>query len=90
MLKVGLETSETRVDYKWIAKRMSVEFTLRDPSMDVSECLLASNAEKEWSEHTMALPPLKVGDTVMIQNQSGNHPLRWDKRGTIVKAEGFD
>jgi hypothetical protein len=36
------------------------------------------------------LPPLKVGDTVMIQNQSGNHPLRWDKRGTIMKAEGFD
>ena len=90
MLKVGLETSETRVDYKWIAKRMIVEFTLRDPSMDVSECLLASNAGKEWSEHTMALPPLKVGDTVMIQNQSGNHPLPWGKRGTIVKAEGFD
>jgi hypothetical protein len=50
----------------------------------------ATNVEKEWSEHTRALPPLRVGDTVMIQNQSGNHPLRWDKRGTIVKDEGFD
>ena len=50
----------------------------------------ATNAEKQWSEHTRALPPLKVGDTVMVQNQTGNHPLRWDKRGTIVKYEGFD
>ena len=44
----------------------------------------ATNAEKQWSEHTKALPPLKVGDTVMVQS------LRWDKRGTIVKCEGFD
>jgi hypothetical protein len=50
----------------------------------------AISAEKEWSEHTRAIPPLMVGDTVMVQNQSGNHPLRWDKRGTIVKSEGFD
>ena len=50
----------------------------------------ATNAEKQWSEHTKALPPLKVGDTVMVQNQEGNHPLRWDKRGSIVKCEGFD
>ena len=33
---------------------------------------------------------MKVGDTVMVQNQSGNHPLRWDKRGTVMKCEGFD
>ena len=46
--------------------------------------------EKQWSEHAKALPPLKVGDTVMVQNQVGNHPLRWDKRGTIVNCEGFD
>ena len=46
----------------------------------------ATNAENEWSEKTSALPPLKV----MVQNQSGNHPLCWDKRGTIVKSEGFD
>jgi hypothetical protein len=26
----------------------------------------------------------------MGQNQTGNHPLRWDKRGTIIKCEGFD
>ena len=49
----------------------------------------ATKAEKQWSEHAQALPPLKVGDTVMVQNQVGNHPLRWDKRGTIIKCEGF-
>jgi hypothetical protein len=47
-------------------------------------------AEQKWSEHTRPLPPLKVGDNVMVQNQRGNHPLRWDKRGTVVKCEGFD
>ena len=26
----------------------------------------------------------------MVQNQSDNYPLRLDKRGTIVKCEGFD
>jgi hypothetical protein len=50
----------------------------------------ATNAEKQWSKNAKALPPLKVGDTVMVQNQVGNHPLRWDKRGTIIKCEGFD
>jgi hypothetical protein len=50
----------------------------------------ATNAEKQWSEHTKALPPLKVGDTVMVQNQVGYHPLCWDRRRTIVKCEGFD
>ena len=47
-------------------------------------------AEQKWSEHMRPLPPLKVGDNVMVQNQRGNHPLRWDKRGTVVKCEGFD
>ena len=50
----------------------------------------ATNTEKQWSEHTRALDPLKVGDTVMVQNQSDNYPLRLDKRGTIVRCEGFD
>jgi hypothetical protein len=43
-----------------------------------------------------ALAPLKVGDTVMVQNQSGNQPppplspLLGDKRGTVIKCKGFD
>ena len=35
-------------------------------------------------EHSKDLPPLSVGNSVLIQNQLGNHPKRWEKRGTIV------
>jgi hypothetical protein len=37
------------------------------------------------SLHTHELPPLIVGDSVLIQNQMGNHPTRWDKTGVIVE-----
>ena len=50
----------------------------------------AKYSEKKWSEHIRALAPLKVWETVMVQNQSGNHSLRWDKRGTSIQCEGFD
>ena len=33
------------------------------------------------------LPPLKIGDHVMMQNQLGNKPKRWDKRGVVVQAD---
>ena len=44
----------------------------------------------KWSEHTKPLQPLRVGDDVLIQNQTGNHPKRWDKRGVVASCEGFD
>ena len=36
------------------------------------------------------LKPLKIGDHVMVQDQTGNHPLRWNRRGVVVSTEGFD
>ena len=36
---------------------------------------------------TKELPPLQIGDHVMIQNQLGNKPKRWDKRGVVVQAD---
>ena len=39
---------------------------------------------ESYNRNTHPLPPLKVGDYVIVQNQSGNHPLRWDKTGRIV------
>ena len=45
---------------------------------------------ERWSEHTRRLPPLRVGDTVRIQNQRGPHPLKWDKTGSIVEVRQFD
>jgi hypothetical protein len=56
---------------------------------ETAQARSAKYSEKKWSEHIRALAPLKVGDTVMVQNKSGNYPLRWDKRGTVIKCEGF-
>lgn len=42
------------------------------------------------SEHTVQLPPLKVGDTVRIQNQTGQYPTKWDKTGIVVEVRQFD
>ena len=47
------------------------------------------SAEK-LCEHTRRLPSLAVGDIVRIQNQTGNHPLKWDKTGRVVEVRQFD
>ena len=49
----------------------------------------ARGAEK-WSEHTKRLPPLVVGDKVFIQNQTGPHPKKWDKTGTVTEVKQHD
>ena len=49
------------------------------------------NAHHEaWSEHTTKLVPLKAGMKVIIQNQTGNKPRRWDKTGTVLECKDFD
>ena len=48
------------------------------------------HCHKKISEHTKTLPPLQVGDHVAIQNQHGNHPLKWDNGGVIVSVKGFN
>ena len=47
-------------------------------------------AAERLSEHTRVLPPLAVGDTVRIQNQTGPHPTKWDKTGMVVEVRQFD
>ena len=42
------------------------------------------------SEHVQPLPMLDVGDPVMIQNQSGRFPKKWDKSGVVVEKKGND
>lgn len=37
------------------------------------------------SLHTHQLPPLAVGETVLIQNQVGNNPTRWEKTGVVIE-----
>ena len=36
------------------------------------------------SLHTHELPALAIGKSVLIQNQMGNHPGRWDRTGVVV------
>ena len=47
-------------------------------------------AHEQWSAATKELPPLQISDHVMIQNQTGNNPRRWDKRGVVVAVLGYD
>ena len=42
------------------------------------------------SEHARPLPTLEYGDQVMIQNQSGRYPKKWDKSGVVVEIKAND
>ena len=56
---------------------------------DWREKALARRSRKvmdKLSKNTRDLPQLHVGDSVLIQNQLGNNPRRWERRGTVVKA----
>ena len=44
---------------------------------------------EKWQEHTRALPSLKIGDHVYLQNLVGNHPRRWERTGTVVEVRQF-
>ena len=54
------------------------------------------NIRPTWREawtlkaHSRELPPLSAGARVFIQNQSGPHPNKWDKTGTVVEVEAND
>ena len=37
-----------------------------------------------------SLKPLAVGQYVIIQNQRGPHPLRWERTGVVVECKPFD
>ena len=45
---------------------------------------------ERWSEHTKRLLPLVVGNHVRIQNQTGPHPLKWDKTGIVIEVRQYD
>ena len=64
----------------WRETLQSREEDLRNRHMKDSERL---------SEHTVNLPPLKVGDYVRIQNQVGPHPTKWDKTGIVIEVRQF-
>ena len=50
----------------------------------------AARNEKVLNKHARPLSPFKLGDRVFVQNQSGQHPTKWDKLGTVVEILNFD
>ena len=44
----------------------------------------------KWSEHSRRQEPLKVGHIVSVQNLAGNHPLKWDRTGTVIEVRQHD
>ena len=40
--------------------------------------------------HSRPLRPLSVGERVLLQNQQGSHPNKWDRSGVIVDSLGHD
>ena len=42
------------------------------------------------SRGTKELSPLNVGDSVLVQNQTGNYPSRWDITGVVVEVKEHD
>ena len=42
------------------------------------------------NEHTRKLPPLRVGDKVFVQNQTGPSPTKWDYTGVIIEVKQYD
>merc|ERR1711983_680677 len=45
---------------------------------------------EKLDQNTRALPRLAVGDSVLVQNQVGNHPSKWDITGVVVEAREHD
>ena len=53
------------------------------------ELALAKRSAKDQenlSTNVKEHAPLELGDHVMVQNQAGNQPLRWAKRGVVVQV----
>ena len=45
---------------------------------------------KDLSDHTETLVPLEIGQVVLVQNQTGKNPSRWDKSGQVIEVLPFD
>ena len=65
----------------WKEYLINREEALRSRHMRICERLTA---------HSHNLPPLKIGDNVRIQNQTGLHPTKWDKTGIVIEVRQFD
>lgn len=70
----------------------SIRPTWRDAWTKKEEAMLTrfSRSSERLNQSARQLPPLSVGENVLIQNQHGNHPTKWDKSGVVVEVGDFD
>ena len=66
--------------------------TWTDTAANREKALMERHAKEAEAllPHTKKMPPLKVGNSVRIQNQTGNAPRRWDKSGQVVEVRQND
>ena len=66
--------------------------TWKDTAANRKKALMERHAKEVEAllPHTRKMPPLKVGNSVRIQNQTGNAPRRWDKSGQVVEVRQND
>ena len=79
--KARMEKTPTEEKAEW---RRKLEL------MEVRRDIQGEKDAERWSEHTRQLAALENGTCVAIQNGHGNDPTRWDKRGKVVRYNGFD
>ena len=65
----------------WRSVLQDREVALRRRHMAVAERLTLNSKR---------LPPLRVGDNVRIQNQTGLYPRRWERTGTVIEVRQHD
>jgi hypothetical protein len=49
-----------------------------------------TRSQEALSAHTRDLPSLPAGSRVLVQNQRGSHPTKWDKSGIVVEVSPHD
>jgi len=70
-------TDALRVRKEWVTLAEDRERSLANRHMVSME---------HYNTNTHELPPLRLGDHTSVQNQTGNHPTRWDKTGRVVEV----
>ena len=50
----------------------------------------AVRSTEKLNQHSKKLPDLRHGDSVLVQNQTGPHPGKWDRTGVVVECRPHD
>ena len=45
---------------------------------------------EKWTEHTLQLSPLRIGDHILLKNQAGHYICKWDKTSLAVEVPQFN